>query len=526
MTITAVEREVKLDVPEGWAMPDLGGVPGVTEVRDVGTHRLVATYHDTADHRLLAARATLRRRTGGTDAGWHLKLPSGPSGGERLEVRREHRRPPRTVPAEFVALARSRSRGEKLAPVVELVTERHAYHLVRGDVVLVEVVDDRVTARTSDGGAQSWREVEAELVDGDVTLLDAVVGVLMGAGATPAAGPSKLGRALGRPAAARAPVRDPRSVGGLTLGYLRAQVDVLVDGDARVRLDLPDAVHAMRVATRRLRSTLATHRRLIDHDLVVHLRAELRHLAAVLGAARDAEVLRERILADLATLPAEVVDPAGAPGAVEALVAAALDADVAAARDALLAELDSERHRALLDAIEDLVHGSGLPDPTSERPVARGRRASVRHDLRRVRRALDVAAAVRGTPELPAALHEVRKSAKRTRYAAELVAPVIGDRALLLVERLTAVQDLLGAHQDDVVVRERLRRLAVVSAGAAWPAGTGGSDGTGRADRADVPRESPAFALGVLHERATGSDEVAYLAARRLVRDARRHWPA
>jgi CHAD domain-containing protein len=391
---------------------------------------------------------------------------------------------------------------------VELVTDRHVYHLVGGDRVLVEVVDDRVTAHTPDGGAQSWREVEAELVDGDVTLLDAVVGVLMGAGAAPAAGPSKLGRALGRPIAARAPVRRPRSAAGLTLAYLRAQVDALVDGDARVRLDLPDAVHGMRVATRRLRSTLATHRRLLDHDLVVHLRGELRHLGAVLGAARDAEVLRERILADLATLPADLLIAVGEPGEAEARVAAALDADVVAARDALLAELDSERHLALLDELEDLVHLSALPDPTTERPVARGRRASVRHDLRRARRALRVAAAVRGTAELAPALHEVRKAAKRARYAAELAAPAVGDRALRLVERLTALQDLLGAHQDDVVARERLRRLAAAIA---------------RADGSGAPLD---FALGVLHERATGSDEVAYLAARRLLRDTRRHWPA
>jgi CHAD domain-containing protein len=76
------------------------------------------------------------------------------------------------------------------------------------------------------------------------------------------------------------------------------------------------------------------------------------------------------------------------------------------------------------------------------------------------------------------------------------------------VERLTALQDLLGAHQDDVVARERLRRLAAASA------------------RTDRPGGPLSFVLGVLHERATGSDEVAYLAARRLVRDARRHWPA
>ncbi|MGT2464242.1 CYTH domain-containing protein [Sinomonas atrocyanea] len=42
-------------------------------------------YFDTADLALAAHGMTLRRRTGGTDAGWHLKIALGP--GRREEVR-------------------------------------------------------------------------------------------------------------------------------------------------------------------------------------------------------------------------------------------------------------------------------------------------------------------------------------------------------------------------------------------------------------------------------------------------------
>ena len=95
MATQAIEREVKLDVPDAWTLPDLAGVAGVADVVDSGVHHLVAVYDDTADHRLLAGRATLRRRTGGTDPGWHLKLPAGgPTGTDRLEVRHDHKRPP------------------------------------------------------------------------------------------------------------------------------------------------------------------------------------------------------------------------------------------------------------------------------------------------------------------------------------------------------------------------------------------------------------------------------------------------
>ena len=58
--------------------------------------------------------------------------------------------------------------------------------------------------------------------------------------------------------------------------------------DPAVRLDADDAVHKMRVAVRRLRSTLATYRRLLDRDVTEPLRDELKWLGGVLGAVRDA----------------------------------------------------------------------------------------------------------------------------------------------------------------------------------------------------------------------------------------------
>ena len=65
--------------------------------------------------------------------------------------------------------------------------------------------------------------------------------------------------------------------------------------DLPVRLDAPDAVHKMRVATRRLRSALTTFKALFAADVVRPLRDELKWLAGELGAARDAEVMRERV---------------------------------------------------------------------------------------------------------------------------------------------------------------------------------------------------------------------------------------
>jgi CHAD domain-containing protein len=59
------------------------------------------------------------------------------------------------------------------------------------------------------------------------------------------------------------------------------------------------------------------------------------------------------------------------------------------------------------------------------------------------------------------ALHDVRKAAKRLRYAAESADPVLGKLANRLASRAEAIQELLGEHQDTVVARATLRDIAV-----------------------------------------------------------------
>src|SRR3954454_1990758 len=79
-----LEIEDKFDVPADYALPDLSGIPGCAEVSRTLSHQLVAIYFDTPDLRLAARGVTLRRRRGGDDAGWHLKLPK--AKGARQEI--------------------------------------------------------------------------------------------------------------------------------------------------------------------------------------------------------------------------------------------------------------------------------------------------------------------------------------------------------------------------------------------------------------------------------------------------------
>ena len=155
-----------------------------------------------------------------------------------------------------------------------------------------------------------------------VELLEAVDARLRAAGARPAATATKLERALGdrlRAAAGQRAIRagavagqgsplTPRSPAGeVVLAYVRQQVLAITRYDPLVRRDEPDAVHQMRVATRRARSVLQAFGEIVERERTRPLCDELKWLAAVLGQARDAEVLLARFTGELAAIPAELV---------------------------------------------------------------------------------------------------------------------------------------------------------------------------------------------------------------------------
>lgn len=465
MTTSAVEVERKYDVAADTAVPDLSGLPGVVGV-EVRTYELDATYVDTEDLRLRAAATTLRRRTGGADAGWHLKLPHG---ADREEVRLDGDTSPE-VPAALHALVRARTRALPLVPVARLQTTRTVHRLQTADGrVLAEVADDVVVGRAGDAAEPlRWREWEVELVDGDPAVLDDVQVLLLAAGATPSGSASKVGRVLGRRPVAegqqpwwgRRPASSGKATaGGVLVAHLAEQVGELVARDPQVRRDQPDALHKMRVATRRLRSALQTFRPLLDRTRTDPLRDELRWLAGVLGEVRDTEVMHARLRGLVADEPAELV-----VGPVRERIDTELDARYRAAHDRVLAELEGERYLALLDALDALVAEPPLL------PLARERARTVlpglvEHAWRRLTRALRHAERADGT-ERDLLLHEARKDAKRARYAAEAVASAYGKPAVAFAKAVTRLQEVLGEHQDGVVTREALRELAAAAAAA------------------------------------------------------------
>ncbi|WGZ81247.1 CYTH and CHAD domain-containing protein [Arthrobacter sp. EM1] len=455
----SVEIERKYDVDERAALPPLDELPGVARAERPVEQQLEAEYFDTAALALAAHGITLRRRTGGDDSGWHLKLPGGQD--TRLEMHEPPGNDPELVPPRFLQLVRVHVRDRPLAAVARVRTRR-MLHRLRDDHngILADVADDRVQADRLGPEPRSltWREWEIELVQGSRELLDAAEAVLAAAGGRPAAHASKLERTLGDqplagPAALPPPVRRKGPATAVLVAYVHAQVQAISELDPRVRRDAPDAVHQMRVATRRMRSVLGTYRRLLEPEQVNTLRAELKWLAGCLGEARDAEVMRERLEDLVACEPAELVI-----GPVSRRMREALGADYGAARAAVLQVLEDKRYFRLLDSLDDFLAAVpvAVPDP---RPAHATVAALVRKDWKRLRRNVRIAEATPDGPDHDAALHEARKSAKRLRYAAESGIPVIGKRAARLAGAAHGLQKILGEHQDSVVTRALLRRL-------------------------------------------------------------------
>lgn len=481
-----LEIEKKYDVDTATEVPALEQAPGVARTGKPHTDLLEAVYFDTPKHGLAGRRITLRRRTGGKDAGWHLKLPPQAAAGEGPQHRTELHAPlgrPDVVPDSLLTHLHAYLRGTVPAPVVRLETRRTTYPLYGPDGVhLADLADDQVTAvRLEDGHPdeatrQEWREWELELVHGDPDLFGPVEDLLTAAGAQSAGHASKLARALGsdtkagkRAAAAgevpAAGAAGPGSAPALLAGkrapaaavvtvYLAAQIDQILASDADVRNEEPDAVHAMRSATRRIRSVLAAYSRLYRASPVRKLRSELKWLGQLLGQPRDAEVLGKQLREQLGGLPpGEGI--AGAAATVEQRTGSDYDAAYRLLREAL----GSTRYFRLLDKLEDFRDNP----PVRAEAVTPGRRAAgkaVDKAAKRLRRSHKAVKRARRGREEELALHRVRKDAKRLRHVAESAALVHGKRAGKVAKAAHRQQKILGQFQDAVVARDLLAAIA------------------------------------------------------------------
>ncbi|MGB0435440.1 MAG: CHAD domain-containing protein [Mycobacterium sp.] len=438
------ETERKFEVVESTVTPSFEGLSSVARVERSPARQLDAVYFDTPDHDLARHGITLRRRTGGSDAGWHLKLPAGPD--QRTEVR---------VPLEGEAGVKSLVpeglrdvvlaivRDVPLMPIARIDTCRSIEMLYGPDGrAVAKFCDDQVTASTDGGDEQRWREWELELAESGVhDAFDRLTHRLLDAGALPARHGSKLARVLA--ASGSAPTLPDVSPDPLHRA-VADQVGALLEWDRAVRSDVHDSVHQMRVTTRKIRSLLQSSEGSFGITDDAPILDDLRQLGGVLGIARDAEVLAARYEHALDDLPA-----ANVRGPVRERLVDDAKKRYQNGWKRSLAALRSPRYFRLLDALEELV----AADPPALPPGEKPRQATIDAAYKKIRKAVKVAP---GGAEIDSdeALHRIRKRAKRLRYTAAATG------ATKVAARAKTIQTLLGHHQDSVVSRSHLSRQA------------------------------------------------------------------
>ena len=240
----------------------------------------------------------------------------------------------------------------------------------------------------------------------------------------------------------------------MVLAYLRVHAATLKSLEPAVRADEFDAVHQMRVATRRLRAVLRSFGPVIPRSDSQRLAGELKWLGGLLGAPRDAEVLSAHLQESLRPIPAELLI-----GPVLARVQGHFAPRRAAARTELLEALDSPRYAGLLAELDRLAAGP-LSGPQAGDPARDVLPAGVHKAYRQARKRMRRARHTPSGPARDAALHQARKSARRARYAAEAARPAIGQPARGFARQMKKVQSVLGDHQ-----RRRHRQAGVQGSG-------------------------------------------------------------
>lgn len=465
VSLTEVER--KLTVPEAFTIDEvLEALSTIGEVSVERRRTLNAVYYDTDDFRLAKSRVTLRRRTGGTDSGWHLKLPAlDASSDARVEqvLPLSAGRPGR-VPAALASAVVALTGGAPLAPLATQQTRRTPYvvHTASGQPG-VEIVDDRVSITEGAQAGVEYREIEVEVL-GAPELLEPVVAVLVEAGARPSTSQSKGVTALVGDARLE-PLIDvgtrprPKHPAADAVAYhLRTQVLAIVTQDQRVRRHLPDSVHQFRVAARRLRSVLQAFGPLVDDEWARPLRTELGWIATMLGQSRDREVLEARLINAVRALPPEID---GAAALV--VIQKHLDAELAEANSSIEAALGTPRYAALMATL----HAAAAAPPTTR--LADGKSSKVLPPLadaswrklakqgRRLHNELE------GHDDH---WHRTRITAKRARYTVEACVPVFGGPAKKFAKQLAQVTELLGEHQDAAIAADLVQQLSATARGA------------------------------------------------------------
>jgi CHAD domain-containing protein len=208
---------------------------------------------------------------------------------------------------------------------------------------------------------------------------------------------------------------------------------------ARVGID-EEFVHDMRVATRRVRAALRMFSKVFAKGSTDHLSEEIKWLASVLGAVRDLDVYMQAVPKYLAYAQWEPPD--------YRFYCDGLAEKRKAARETLLAALDSQRYAALKREVEAFL----------AKPSFSAGRGSVKSISRQRIEALAAKAQGAGDKaRTDEELHAARIAFKRARYAAEFTRGLAPKQLGKLARTAMEYQDILGRHQDAIIACDRVR---------------------------------------------------------------------
>ena len=461
-----LEVEWQFDAPDlerviAWLKA--ANVPGYT-VREGPVKRPSDTYYDTADWRIARGKFTCRVRQKGADAELTLKGLATMEEGRRSR-REMNERVSDASPGGLVAapgmcgnVLRLVAGRRHLAALFTLDQERATFILADDTGDLGEITVDDTRVRDSDARVKRVEvEVDAAAVDRSRRFVDVLIaagGLLPGTLSKYQAGLAAVGlhaapteTTLGSTAVAAS-----MTAGEVGYAVLRRHFAVFLanEGGTRLGEDI-EGLHDMRVAARRLRAAMQAFRPWAPVRME-RFRLELGWVAAALGVVRDLDVQLER----LAEWQAE--DPARAL-ALEA-IATILNARRDYARKRMLLALDARRYDVFVERFAAVLR-AGPPRSllAAKEPILAVGPGMIDKRYRRLRRLGDAI-----KKDSPAAdYHALRIDGKKLRYALEFLGPVYGAPATSFATRLTALQDVLGLHQDAEIASDLLGEIAATA---------------------------------------------------------------
>lgn len=433
-----IENEIKFRIPPRFQLPPDLGEP-------ISPRVFTSTYFDTEQHRLGQLGLTLRKRVERSHGVWQLKIPSG---AVRLEL--EIDSGGRHMPSEFQDLLTAFFRKQEAVTLGKLRTKRKGVRILKDNQVIAEVVQDSVALIRDKKRAHTFQELEVELQEGTAAQLKSIRKILIHAGAQEKPLQPKIFQALQLPYPLPLELSDPSAPPTEQIREsLHSQFLQMLQHDPGTRLGRDsEALHQMRVATRRIRAIIRAVRSFLVPEWTEHVRQEVGWIGTLLGEVRDWDVILEYFRQNFH-------DFSSPEQRSFQSILKNFEDQRSMARARLLEGLRSDRYLNLLDHVEDsLTHLPFQPSPLTINDLAKKAFHKLQDFVRSSKRLFP-------KPEL----HRTRILLKRARYALELAEPLIGKRAKRFLQQAKHTQDLLGQHQDAVVAEQRLLALKQHSRG-------------------------------------------------------------